>query len=148
MKLGPTTIIPADLYVERSADRQLRAVIEGMGRPGYVLVARQMGKTNLLLNARRTMENNELAFVYVDLSAQIESIGAYYRLVLSTAAHVHPELFASRSFDSSIEYTAIEFEKLLRTILRNTGVRLVLVLDEIDSLRGYSFSDHLFSQIS
>jgi hypothetical protein len=69
-RLIPSTIIPSHLYVERAADRQLRSVIEDMGRPAYVLVARQMGKTNLLLNARRSLENDQLRFVYLDLSTR------------------------------------------------------------------------------
>jgi hypothetical protein len=54
--LKPSTIIPSDLYVDRAADRQLRQIISDMGRPGYVLVARQMGKTNLLLHAQQTLD--------------------------------------------------------------------------------------------
>ena len=52
-KLEPNTIIPPELYVERAADRHLKTTIAAMGRPGYVLVARQMGKTNLLINMMR-----------------------------------------------------------------------------------------------
>ena len=37
--LRATTIIPDHLYVDRDADRQLEAIIDDMGRPGYVLVA-------------------------------------------------------------------------------------------------------------
>ena len=47
--LKPYTIIPTHLYVTRNADKQLRMLVDDMGRPGYVLVSRQMGKTNLLL---------------------------------------------------------------------------------------------------
>ncbi len=54
--LKPYTIIPPDLYVQRDADRQIKNIIKDMGRPGYVLVSRQMGKTNLLLNAKRKLE--------------------------------------------------------------------------------------------
>ena len=66
--LKPFTIIPPEFYVKRDADRQLLNIIEDMGRPGYVLVSRQMGKTNLLLNAKREAESLDDIFVYIDLS--------------------------------------------------------------------------------
>ncbi len=49
------TTIPEHLYVEREADFQLESIIKEMQSPGYVLVARQMGKTNLLFHAKRKL---------------------------------------------------------------------------------------------
>jgi TolA-binding protein len=149
-RLQPATIIPAEMYVERSADRQLREVITGMGRPGYILVARQMGKTNLLLNARRTLESEALRFIYVDLSAQINSPEEYYGLLLNTAFSVHPQIFALSNVEDSLlrkSYTAFEFEGILRSVLQKFAGRIVFVLDEIDSLGNFIFSDRIFSQI-
>ena len=57
-KLKSYTIVPDSLYVERKADLQLHGIVEAMQRPGYVLVSRQMGKTNLLLRAKRKWENS------------------------------------------------------------------------------------------
>lgn len=51
--LKPYTIIPDRLYVPRDADRQLAEIINDMQRPGYVLVSRQMGKTNLYYMRRK-----------------------------------------------------------------------------------------------
>ena len=147
--LLPATIIPADLYVERAADRQLHEVIRGMGRPGYVLVARQMGKTNLLLNARRQLEEPDLLFVYVDLSNRVDTLEAYFGLVLNTAFSVHPQLLTASQVKGAVksQFTSFEFESLLRKVLSNFRGRLVIVLDEIDSLANYPFSDRIFSQI-
>lgn len=148
-RLTPATIISKAFYVERAADRQLREVIDGMGRPGYILVARQMGKTNLLLNARRELESPDLLFVYIDLSNRIEQLEAYFSLVLNTAFSVHPRLLEASGLGSSTpsNLSAFEFERLLRKILHNYPGRLVFVLDEIDSLAAYPFSDRIFSQI-
>ena len=82
--LGAATIIPPALYVHRDADRQLRRVVEEMGRPGYVLVARQMGKTNLLLNAKRELQQAGDYFLYVDLSNQFSSAQACFRNIIDT----------------------------------------------------------------
>lgn len=147
-KLAAVTIIPPELYVERAADRQLRAIVEGMGRPGYVLVARQMGKTNLLLNARRSLEKPDCLFVYVDLSAKLETLEHYFGLLLNTAYAVHPQLFEGQGVDLSRDsYPPAVFESVLRSVLRVYRGRIVFVLDEIDSLAHYAFSDRVFSQI-
>src|SRR5947208_2466577 len=83
--LRSSTIIPPALYVPRDADRQLRRVLEDMGRPGYVLVARQMGKTNLLLNARRDLQTPKDVFVYLDLSNPFSSPRACFRNIIDAA---------------------------------------------------------------
>src|SRR3982750_4862204 len=118
LKLRPSTIISPKLYVQRAADRQLSEVIDGMGRPGYILVARQMGKTNLLLNARRELESPDLLFVYIVLSNRIEQLEAYFSLVLNTAFSVHPRLLEASGLGSSTpsNLSAFEFERLLRKI--------------------------------
>ena len=58
--LKSCTIVPDDYYVERSADRQIQSIIDDMERPGYVLVARQMGKTNLLLHTKKVMQMSRI----------------------------------------------------------------------------------------
>jgi hypothetical protein len=82
--LKPYTIIPAELYVKRDADRQLLNIIEDMGRPGYVLVSRQMGKTNLLLNAKREAETPDDIFVYIDLSNPFASAKDCFENIIDT----------------------------------------------------------------
>jgi tetratricopeptide (TPR) repeat protein len=149
INLRPSTIIPPKLYVERAADRQLREIIHSMGRPGYVLVARQMGKTNLLLNARRELETSDLLFVYIDLSNRVESLETYFGLVLSTAFSVHPGLLEASGLQGEVPQSAssYEFESILRKIHHVYPGRLVFVLYEIDSLASYPFSDRIFAQI-
>src|SRR4051794_5327456 len=82
--LRTQTIISSELYVQRHADRQLAAVVSDMGRPGYVLVARQMGKTNLLLNAKRSLARTEDCFTYVDLSKSFETERECFRYIVDT----------------------------------------------------------------
>ena len=66
-ELKSYTIVPDSLYVERKADVQLHNIVEAMQRPGYVLVSRQMGKTNLLLRTKRRWENDRDLYVYIDM---------------------------------------------------------------------------------
>jgi len=58
--LYSSAIIPDSLYVKRAADHKLKEIILRMSKPAYISVARQMGKTNLLIQAKRELENDSL----------------------------------------------------------------------------------------
>lgn len=150
--LPATTIIPDHLYVEREADRQLNGVIEEMGRPGYVLVARQMGKTNLLLRMKRSREKLGDVVLYMDLSTHYENARDLFRsiidnlLELTSVSQLEDRIIRDRT--TGAWEPNVEYDKHLRSILGEiNGKRVVIVLDEIDSLVGKSFSDRILSQI-
>jgi len=152
--LKPYTIIPSHLYVERAADRQLRQIIDDMGRPGHVLVARQMGKTNLLLNAKRQLENVDDRFCYVDVSNFIPDLRTFFRAISDTCAE---SLGSTGERAKAVLHEARlssgellphkEHELELRAVLRLTSGKLVICLDEIDALTKTSYSDQVFSLI-
>ena len=152
-KLTPCTIVPPELYVIREADKQLQKVLRDMGRPGYILVARQMGKTNLLLNAKRELEDQNNAVIYVDLSAPFESERECFRHIIDTALETGPDVFGkckksiyeARKDVPPPSYK--EHENELRALLAVIDGKLVIILDEIDSLTKGTFSDKVFAQI-
>ena len=152
-RLIPCTIIPPELYVLREADKQLRNVLNDMGRPGYVLVARQMGKTNLLLNAKRELEDDTNAYIYIDLSAPFATERECFRHIIDTAIETRSDLFRScrnpilEARKASPPPSYKEHENELRILLEATSGKLVIILDEIDSLTKGSFSDKIFAQI-
>lgn len=154
-KLRARTVLPDDLYVLRNADRQLALIVEDMGRPGYVLVARQMGKTNLLLHMKRERESSGDIVIYIDLSQRFESARACFRYIIDLAIDTNPDRFdegvrsqisADRSiggYDPSLEYT-----RNLRSLLKsNPDKKLIIVLDEIDSLVNAAYSDTVLAHI-
>ncbi len=152
--LKPCTIIPSELYVEREADRQLARILNDMGRPGYVLVARQMGKTNLLLNARRSMAGGPDKFVYLDVSNFVPDLRAFFRAVIDTCLDSFPGAFDDAA--SKIEFRRNsarlllehkEHELELRDVLQASGGRIIICLDEIDALTKTGYSDQVFSLI-
>lgn len=152
--LKPYTIIPSHLYVERAADRQLRQIIDDMGRPGHVLVARQMGKTNLLLNAKRQLENIDDRFSYVDVSNFIPDLRTFFRTIsdvcsesLGPAGEKAKAALQEARLSSSGLLPHKEHELELRAILRLTPGKLIICLDEIDALTKTSYSDQVFSLI-
>lgn len=151
--LKPTTIIPQHLYVHRNADRELRRSIEDMGRPAYVLVARQMGKTNLLVNAKRELETQDDVFVYLDLTNVFEDMREFLRGVIDIAIDTHSTLLdeVGGAIHAARQQQVLpahkEHETELRRILRAIPGKFVIFLDEIDALTRSTFSDHIFSQI-
>lgn len=151
-KLRSYTIVPDQLYVSRQADRHLDRIVEDMGRPGYVLVARQMGKTNLLLNAKRRRVECSEAFAYLDVSNVFPNIRSFFRnivdVILETvdsAAGSGDEIRRGRRELEAEPHK--EHERELRSILSRMDRKLVICLDEIDALTKSSYSDQVFSFI-
>lgn len=152
--LKPYTIIPPHLYVKRSADRQLRDIISDMGRPGYVLVSRQMGKTNLLLNAKRELGNENDKFIYVDLSNTFDNEQSCFQNIIDLALETNEDSYFEASkiiAESRNQLGAIPPHKQhtneLRVLLKHTKGKLVIILDEIDALTKTQYSDKIFAQI-
>lgn len=152
--LKPYTIVPAELYVKRDADRQLFNIIQDMGRPGYVLVSRQMGKTNLLLNFKREQETPEDIFVYIDLSNPFSTAKDCFENIIDTILEtneefldkVAKEIYENRKIIENVPpHKQHEYE--LKKIIRAIKGKLVIILDEIDALTKTTYSDRIFSQI-
>lgn len=125
-----------------------------MGRPGYVLVARQMGKTNLLLNAKRELETDEDVFVYVDLSNSFESMKECFENIIDIACETNMDKFQdaySSILKFRVENKEMSPHKLhgieLRNLLKCTKGKIVIILDEIDALTKTAYSDQVFAQI-
>jgi tetratricopeptide (TPR) repeat protein len=152
-KLAPYTIVPPSLYVTRDADRQIESIITDMGRPGYVLVARQMGKTNLLLNAKRCLEGEDDIFVYIDLSNRFSSEKECFRNIIDTILDVYSDKLddvGSEIRKARDELKLVphkEHSRELRKILSRIKGKLIVILDEIDSLTAADYSDKIFAQV-
>jgi tetratricopeptide (TPR) repeat protein len=153
-KLQPSTIIPREFYVDRGADKQLRDVVANMGRPGYVLVARQMGKTNLLLNAKSELGGSGNVFVYIDLSNVFPDLHQFFRNIIDIAVDSHAEYFSDAYEKIALSRSKPmnrpahkEHEQELRLLLSAIPGKLVICLDEIDALGKVAYSDSVFSLI-
>lgn len=151
--LKPYTIIPKHLYVNRNADRQICDIITDMGRPGYVLVSRQMGKTNLLLNAKRELGNENDKFIYVDLSNVFDDEKSCFQNIIDLAIETNDDYEEASKiiFNDRKELNNFPPHKQhlneLRILLKFTKGKLIIILDEIDALTKTSYSDKIFAQI-
>ena len=146
------TTVPQSLYVSRAADEQLKNIILEMERPGYVLVARQMGKTNLLANAKRTLESEDRIFIYVDLSNPFSQERDCYRYIIDCFIEPNFDIFEPIEFEidkiRKEEYPPHqEYTRSLRKIINFFKGNVVIILDEIDALRSADYSDNIFAQI-
>lgn len=153
--LKPYTIVPDELYIHRDADRQVKNIIADMGRPGYVLVSRQMGKTNLLLNAKNKLETLDDAYVYIDLSNTYPTAKGCFENIIDHAIDAFPEKFGEageviRERRKQLKDTPPHKQHTneLRFLLQALkGGKMVIILDEIDALTKTDYSDQIFSQI-
>ncbi|AQP35722.1 AAA-like domain-containing protein [Vibrio anguillarum] len=146
------TTIPDSLYVNRKADIQLKRIIEDMQRPGYVLVARQMGKTNLLFNAKRQLESKDRVFAYVDMSNVYKKERECYQNIIDCIVEPNEDILSDIEDDiDNIRSRSLpphkEYMRSLRVILKKIPGNLVVILDEIDALKTSDYSDKIFAQI-
>lgn len=153
-KIKSYTIVPQSLYVYRKADNQLRQIIDDMGRPGYVLVSRQMGKTNLLLNAKRYYDSGDDCFTYIDVSNIFTDLRSFFRNIIDTVIEgVDGKCnFSLETMSLSRDKTELlqphkEYEYELKALLKYLPGKLVICLDEIDALTKVDYSDQVFSLI-
>lgn len=153
MKLPICTTVPADFYIEREADRQIKKIIDGMGRPGYVLVARQMGKTNLLLHTRELMQTKRVLFTYIDFSL-ITGLDEdeCFNFLIDQTIELHYDILcdAEKEIDelrSKPKYSGHKMFTREICILLKRVDKIVFILDEIDALTRSNYSDRVFSTI-
>lgn len=154
-KLYSSAIIPDELYVQRDADRKLKEVILRMSKPAYISVARQMGKTNLLIQTKRTLQNEEHRYVYIDITNKFDTAQDCFRYIVNQILNSNDEITefqeAKRQIEimrqTSINNATEEYQNEIREILKWFKGRLVVFIDEVDDLRKHSFSDDIFGQI-
>lgn len=148
------TQIPDHLYVKRKADDQVKRNIEEMLRPGYVSVARQMGKTNLLQYAQRTLEAPNQVIVYIDVtSSHYDDVRDYFHYIIDTIIESSSNNF--NQYENEVRHNrntlklapAKEHQNELKFLLKKFDGKIIIILDEVDSLVKYEFSDQIFAQI-
>lgn len=153
--LYSSAILPNELYVERAADRKLQNVVQRMSKPAYISVARQMGKTNLLIHTKRVLENDDNRYVYIDVTSDFKTAQDCFRYIvnqiLNSNEHLEEFQIAKEKISISRKESSInaseEYQNEIREILKYYKGNLIIFLDEVDDLRKHSFSDDIFGQI-
>lgn len=153
--LYSSAIIPNELYVERDADRKLKEVVQRMSKPAYISVARQMGKTNLLIHTKRKLENDENKYIYIDITSDFKTAQDCFRYIINQILNSNEDLnefqIAKENITATRKESIInaseEYQNEIREILKHYKGNLIIFLDEVDDLRKHSFSDDIFGQI-
>lgn len=139
-----SAFVSKDYYIRRNADNQLQAVVKEMGRPAYISGPNQIGKTNLILNLIRELEKENYTCIYIDCSVGFESADEFFQYVLISIGkviNVRGDLN-----DSTCSPDTGHEAKLLRYLRTITG-RIVICLDEVESLVQSEDSDRIFASI-
>lgn len=153
--LYSSAIIPDELYVQRDGDRKLREVIQRMSKPAYISVARQMGKTNLLIHTKRALEDTNNRFIYIDVTSDFNTAQDCFRYIVNQILNSNEDIIefkiAKESISDLRKETKInaseEYQNEIREILKHYKGNLVIFLDEVDDLKKHTFSDDIFGQI-
>lgn len=151
-----SAIIPKELYIKRDADRKLAEIIQLMSKPAYISVARQMGKTNLLINTKRELENANNRFVFIDVTNSFKKSQDCFRYIIDQILNANEDILEFKEAAKIIRdkrqqqgtvVSTEEYQNEIRTILKQFKGNLIVFLDEVDDLRKHSFSDEIFGQI-
>lgn len=150
--VGGTMRHDAPSYVERRADKELFDALM-RGEFCYVLTARQMGKSSLMIRTAARLRGAGIGVAVLDLTAIGQNLTAeqwYGGLVVQVGQQLYLE-------DELIEFWTSQqllgpmqrWVKALCTVVlaKHTG-RLVIFVDEIDAVRSLPFStDEFFAGI-
>ena len=142
----------APSYVPRRADHDLYQALSA-GEFCYVLDSRQVGKSSLMVRTASRLRSEGVTVVILDLSASGQNLSVeqwYFGMLYNLAGQLnledemeafwenHETLGPAQRWMAAIEELA----------LKRNGRKLVIFLDEIDSVRSLPFSvDELFASI-
>ncbi|MGH9764360.1 MAG: AAA-like domain-containing protein, partial [Blastocatellia bacterium] len=142
----------APSYVERQADQDL---YDGLARGEfrYVLTARQMGKSSLMVHTAVRLRNHGVAVAVLDLTAIGQNIVPeqwYGGLLTQLGEQLGREDELIEYWQRSSPLGALQrwTGAIRQVILRDNSNRTVVFIDEIDSVRSLPFStDEFFAGI-
>lgn len=130
-------------YTERSADQELLRAVKENQRYPYMLAPRQSGKSSLLFRLRAELDPNIFQCGFVDISTfRHEELLDYDCFLARLFGDLADTLGVPR-----ITVTGQPRRDLLALVAAVPVYRVVLLLDEIDTMRDSHFKDTFFSDI-
>lgn len=149
--VGGTVQAGSGIYIERNADSELmKACREGAF--AYILTARQMGKSSLMVNTARRLVEEDVHSVIMDLTelgvqASVREwyLGLMVRIASRLGLNVNLLQWWQEHADVGVtQRLSLFFQEL---VLPNVEGRLVVFIDEIDSTLSLDFTDDFFAAV-
>jgi AAA-like domain len=152
--VGGTLGLDVPSYIEPGADAEILGRVQA-GEFCYVLTARQMGKSSLMIRTAEKLRDGGYLAAVVDLSDCGSSAGSvtpeqwYYSVTDSLARVLAPDeiLNVWWAGQSNLPPVRRLVRFLREVILVQTTAPVVVFLDEIDSMLGLTFRDDFFAAI-
>ena len=150
--VGGTLRQDAPSYVERQADRDL---YDGLvqGRFCYVLTPRQMGKSSLMVRTAARLREEGAAVAILDLTAVGQNLNAeqwYGGLLSQIGQQLDLEDELIEFWQQPVNLSPLQrwTEAIRQVVLSHYFDRVVIFIDEIDTVRSLPFStDEFFAAI-
>ena len=148
---GGTLTLEVPTYVEREADSQLLEELRRR-RYCYVLTPRQMGKSSLIVRARKRLEQVGIASVAIDITGIGKNITedqwyTGHADEIALALDLPPSAMQWWSERTDLGPVQRFSRYLSDCVLESVKSEVVIFLDEIDSTIGLPFSDDYFAAI-
>src|SRR5499426_2606217 len=149
---GGTLRRDAPSYVERQADRTLYESLK-QGQFSYVLTARQMGKSSLMVRTAARLREEGAGVAVLDLTAIGQNVSAeqWYGGLLTQLGQqldLEDELLEFRREQAQLGPLQRWMQAIRQVILPRYVGQVVVFVDEIDAVRSLPFStDEFFAGI-